>query len=59
MRWGVLDGTPDSASGDLFQDDDLITAALCTELDRLDWSLPTEFLIVRGIDPLNATDRNF
>jgi len=37
MRWGVPDGTRDRASGDLVHDDDLITGALCSLLDQLEW----------------------
>lgn len=59
MRWGVPDGTRDSATGNLVHDDDLITSALCTCLDRLDWAIPTTPLIVPGLDPLTDLDRNF
>jgi hypothetical protein len=59
MRWSVPDGARDQSTGQLVHDDDLITAALCSELDKLDWSIQTEPLIVRGRDPLEDMDRNF
>jgi hypothetical protein len=59
MRWGVPDGTRDQATGELVHDDDLITGALCTILDSLDWSVPTQPQIVYAPDPLEGTDRNF
>ena len=59
MRWGVPDGIRDQANGSLVHDDDLITAALWTELDALDWSVPTEPGFVPGIDPLIGMDNNF
>jgi len=59
MRWGVPDGTRDRASGELVHDDDLITSAMCTILDRMEWriSLPTTWITPR--DPLEEMDRNF
>lgn len=59
MRWGVPDGTRDQASGELVHDDDLITAALCSQLDKLDWAIATTPLIVPGRDPLDDMERNF
>jgi hypothetical protein len=40
MRWGVPDGTRGNASSNLVHEDDLITSALYTCLDRLDWAIP-------------------
>ena len=59
MRWGVPDGTRDKASGKLVHDDDLMTGALCTLLDKMEWrvSLPTVWTTPR--DPLEEMDRNF
>ena len=66
MRWSVPDGTRastpqghDQATSEFVHDDDLITAALCAELDKLDWSIQTTPLIVPGIDPLPFMERNF
>jgi hypothetical protein len=59
MRWGVPDGTYDSASGGSVHDDDLITAALCVVLDGQDWATSGPTLIVPGRDPLPDMDRNF
>jgi hypothetical protein len=59
MRWSVPDGTRDQATGELVHDDDLITAALCTVLDRFDWSIGLPSVIVPGRDPLLDMDRNF
>jgi hypothetical protein len=61
MRWGVPDGTRDSASGELVHDDDLMTAAMCSLLDRMEWriSTPTAPMIVWGRDPLEEMDRHF
>jgi len=59
MRWGVPDGTKDPATGQPVHDDDLITAAMCTLLDHMDWrvSLPTTWTIPK--DPLADMDWNF
>ncbi|MGA2488640.1 MAG: hypothetical protein ABSF99_00425 [Anaerolineales bacterium] len=59
MRWGVPDGTRDEASGALVHDDDLITGAMCTLLDRLDWRIPTQPIFVYAKDPLEGMDRNY
>jgi hypothetical protein len=59
MRWGVPDGTRDPASGELVHDDLLISAALCTRLDGLDWTAGGETLVVPAPDPLRDLDRGF
>jgi hypothetical protein len=59
MRWGVPDGTRDQVSGELVHDDDLMTGAMCTLLDRLDWHTPFAAFIIPGRDPLEEMDRNF
>ncbi len=59
MRWGVPDGTRDPASGEQVHDDDLITASLCTILDRMEWIPNLSTGIVPGRDPLLDMDRNF
>jgi hypothetical protein len=59
MRWGVPDGTRDRASGEMVHDDDLMTAAMCSLLDRMEWrvSLPTTWTTPR--DPLEEMDGKF
>jgi hypothetical protein len=59
MRWGVPDGRRDRASGEPVHDDDLMTGAMCTMLDRMEWrvSLPTTW--TKPKDPLEEMDGNF
>jgi len=59
MRWGVPDGTKDAASGEVVHDDDLMTGAMCTLLDRMEWrvGLPTTWTTPR--DPLEEMDGNY
>jgi hypothetical protein len=59
MRWGVPDGTRDQATGELVHDDDLMTGALCTILDTLEWYTRLPTVIIPGKDPLPEMDRNF
>lgn len=59
MRWGVPDGTRDPQTGRYIHDDDLITAAMCTVLDRLDWSPRLNTGIIFPPDPLIDMDSNF
>jgi hypothetical protein len=40
-------------------DDLLISAALCTRLDGLDWTAGGETLVVPAPDPLRDLDRGF
>ena len=58
MRWGVPDGTR-NGMGELVHDDDLVTSALCTILDGLDWHIPTQPQFYYPPDPLEGTERNF
>jgi len=56
MRWGVPDGTRDPASGEHVHDDLLISAALATQLDKVDWPRPLSSKntgLVRARDPLD------
>jgi len=59
MRWGVPDGTREAASGELVHDDDLMTGAMCTLLDRMEWrvTLPTTWTKPR--DPLEEMDGRY
>ena len=59
MRWGVPDGTRDAVSGELVHDDDLMTGAMCSILDRLEWYVRTEPGFVYAKDPLEEMDWNF
>ena len=59
MRWGVPDGTRDSATGDLVHGDDLMTSALCHELDKLEWYTPSPTVWTKPKDPMPEWDRNF
>ena len=59
MRWGVPDGTRDAVSGEQVHDDDLMTGAMCSILDRLEWYVRTEPGFVYAKDPLEEMDRNY
>lgn len=59
MRWGVLDGTRDAATGDLLHDDLLISAALCSVLDEQDWMIPGKTVVIQARDPLDELDKGF
>ena len=58
LRWGVPDGTRDPLDGAFIHDDLVLSAALCTTLDRLDWPAGgmTGAGIVRARDPLEEID---
>ncbi len=57
LRWGVPDSLRDPETGDLLHDDLLLSAALCAELDNLDWALTGPAVIVPRVDPLNEMDQ--
>jgi len=59
MRWGVPDGTRDRASGEPVHDDDLITSAMCTLLDRMEWYTPLPAVWTKPRDPLEEMDGHF
>ena len=59
MRWGVPDGARDQASGEAVHDDDLITGAMCSILDRLEWYVSTPTGIVEGGNPLEDRRMQF
>jgi hypothetical protein len=59
MRWGVPDGTRNPASGGKVHDDDVITASMCSLLDRMDWHVPLPGFIIPGRDPLEDMDGRF
>jgi hypothetical protein len=58
MRWAVPEGTRDE-NGQLIHDDIPVTDSPTAVLDRLDWSLSTEPLIVSARDPLHDMDKSF
>ena len=60
IRWGVPDGTRDPETGDLLHDDIILADALCSELDKLTWSISIPTAIIPGLDPITKEmDRNF
>ena len=58
MRWGVLDGTRDE-NGLLVHDDLIISSALVSKLDDLEWIIQTKALTVKAKDPLEGMDNAF
>lgn len=58
MRWGVPDGTRDE-NGLLVHDDLVISAALVSKLDDLEWLISSPSLAVKVPDPLDDMDRSF
>jgi len=59
MRWGVADGARDTATGELLHDDWVLSAALCARLEKLDWTVRGETLIIQARDPLKSMDKGF
>jgi len=67
MKWGVPDGTRYSPAGDspwgapqsgeLIHDDYILSAALVSVLDGLEWSISSPAVIIRAADPLAAMDK--
>jgi len=57
LRWGVKDGTRDPATGELVHDDYVVADSLVSQLDKLEWVLPTEAVIVEAADPLLEMSR--
>jgi hypothetical protein len=58
LRWGVPDGTRGPA-GELVHDDFVIADSLTAILDRLEWYIHFETIVIPGIDPLIEIDRGF
>lgn len=54
LRWGVSDSARDPGGEGLLHDDLLLSAALCTQLDRQAWSAAGGTLIIPAPDPLNS-----
>jgi hypothetical protein len=59
MRWGVPDGTRDKRTGELVHDDDLITGAMCSLLDRMEWYVHTEPIIINRPDPFKELQGHY
>lgn len=59
MKWGVPDGTRGGDDKHLIHDDYITTDALTAELDKLEWYIPGETVIIERPDPLKAMDRNY
>jgi len=56
MKWGVPDGMRNTA-GEYVHDDLILSAALCAVLDGEVWSVGGEALVVKGVDPIHAMDK--
>lgn len=54
LRWGVPDSARNPGDEGLLHDDLLLSAALCTQLDRQPWSYSSGTLIIPAPDPLNS-----
>jgi len=54
MRWSVPDGTRDPASGEALHDDWIIAAALCAQLEEMNWLPSAPPLIIPAPDPLKG-----
>jgi hypothetical protein len=59
MRWGVKDGTRSQATGELVHDDHIVMDALTTQLDLLEWYVPSETVIIEQADPLKEMDHAY
>jgi len=53
LQWGVPEGTRDQATGELVHDDLLISAALCSVLDKQEWGSAVSE-VLPAIDPLEG-----
>ena len=58
MRWGVPDEARDPA-GNPVHDDDLITGALCSMLDKMEWYVHLPTVWTTPNDPLKEMDRRY
>ena len=59
MRWGVPDGSRDPQSGELLHDDWVLSAALCAQLEEMDWQPSAPPLIIPAPDPLENLKGKF
>lgn len=58
MRWGVKDGTR-GANGQLIHDDWILADALTTQLDTLEWIIPSETTVIETTDILKDMDNAY
>ena len=58
MRWGVRDGTR-GAGGQLIHDDHIVMDALTSELDKLEWYVPSETIVIEQPDALQEMDNAY
>lgn len=59
MRWSVPDGSRDRDTGEVLHDDWVIAAALCAQLEEMDWQPTAPPLIISAPDPLEDTQGKF
>ena len=59
MRWGVPDGARDPVSGEPIHDDWVLSAALCAQLEEMDWLPSSPPLIIPGVDPLAGLEGKY
>jgi hypothetical protein len=59
IKWGVADGTKDPETGKVVHDDLILSAALVTVLDGLDWAVTSPAYIIQAKDPLLEMNRGF
>jgi hypothetical protein len=58
MRWSVPDGTRDE-NGELIHDDHVMTDSQVAILDKIEWSVSFETVIIENADPISEMDRNY
>lgn len=58
MRWGVKDGTR-GKDGQLLHDDYILADALVTQLDKLEWYVPSETIVIDSPDVLKEMDNAY
>lgn len=59
IRWGVPDGMRDESTGALLHDDWILSAALCAQLEHLDWSMSAPALVIPAADPLKEMEGKY
>jgi hypothetical protein len=59
MRWGVKDGTRSTVTGELIHDDFILTDAELSELDKLEWYVSSETVVIEQPDALKEMDNAY
>jgi len=59
MRWSVPDGSRDPLTGELLHDDWVLSAALCAQLEDMDWQPTAAPLLIPAPDPLEDSKGKF